>query len=353
MNEKILTLGLSRGYTLFMQIYKGVSQMSSKNSDDYNEAVSPQTTGIEASVVTIGNFDGVHLGHQQLIDTVVREAQFYGIPSVVYTFDPHPLKVVVSERSAGKNVARLFDLKDQQEQFAARGVNIVIVEPFTKEFAQVTAQDFLSEYLFKNLRPKTLVVGHDFSFGAKRGGTISFLEQFCANNGIRLIIIPPFQNKNIVVSSSKIRDALAAGDVETANGLLGRSYYVRGHVQKGFQRGRLIGVPTANIHPDVEFMPRKGVYATYTKFGGQLHKSITNIGVNPTFNEADGTQNLMKIESHIFDFNAQLYDVEVEVILLHFIRDEKKFNGIEELKNQIQSDIHEVQGFFDGNNKIY
>lgn len=313
-----------------MQIYQGVRQLN---------------PGLESSVVTIGNFDGVHLGHQQLIQNVTREAQYFGVPSVVYTFHPHPMKVLHPERTT----ERLFDLRDQQEQFEKMGIDTVIIEEFTKDFAKVTPQDFLENYIVKNLHPKTLVVGHDFTFGADRAGNIPFLEKFCAEKGIRLIIIPPFQQHNLVVSSTKIREALKDGDVEKANELLGRTYYLRGHVERGFQRGRTIGVPTANVHPDVEFVPRKGVYFTQTKIGGHSHFSITNIGINPTFHE--DKKSPIKIESHIFDFDAQLYGVEVEVFLCHFHRDEKKFNGIEELKAQIQDDMNQARRYFDEHKK--
>lgn len=311
-----------------MQVYQGVKQLS---------------VSLESSVVTIGNFDGVHLGHQQLIENVVREAQYFGVPSVVYTFHPHPVKVLHPERPT----YRLFDLRDQQEQFAQRGIDYVIIEQFTRDFSQVSAQEFLDSYIVSKLRPKTLVVGHDFSFGADRSGNIPFLESYCAQHGIRLIIIPPFQYEGAVVSSTRIREKLKAGEVEQASKLLGRTYYVRGHVEKGFQRGRSIGVPTANIHPDVEFIPRQGVYCTLTKFGGHMHPSVTNIGVNPTFQE--GGKGPVKIETHIFDFDAHLYGLEVEVYLLHFIRDEVKFSGIDELKEQIKKDMEVARRYFDEN----
>ncbi|KYG60323.1 bifunctional riboflavin kinase/FAD synthetase [Bdellovibrio bacteriovorus] len=309
-----------------MHILQGVKQLNSP---------------LEASVVTIGNFDGVHLGHQQLVENVVREAQYFGVPSVVYTFHPHPVKVLHPERAT----YRLFDLKDQQEQFAQRGIEYVIIEEFTKDFSKVSPQDFLEKYIVEKLHPKTLVVGHDFSFGADRAGNIPFLEKFCAEKGIRLIIIPPFQYQGAVVSSTSIREKLKNGEVEKANELLGRTYYVRGHVEKGFQRGRTIGVPTANIHPDVEFTPRQGVYCTLTKIGSHMHPSVTNIGVNPTFQE--NGKGPIKIETHLFDFDAHLYGMEVEVYLLHFIRDEMKFSGIEELKAQIQKDMIETRRYFD------
>lgn len=309
-----------------MQIFSGVQK------------IQPALTG---SVVTIGNFDGVHKGHQQLIEMVVREARYYGVPSVVYTFDPHPMKVLHPERPT----QRLFDLRDQQEQFAARGVDYVVIEEFTREFSQISPQSFFEDYLVTVLQPKTLVVGHDFSFGADRTGNIPFLENLCATRGIRLIIIPPFQLENAAVSSTRIREFLKNGDVELAKELLGRDYYLRGHVEQGFQRGRTIGVPTANVHPDVEFIPRKGVYCTLTKIGSHLQPSITNIGVNPTFQE--NGKGPIKIETHLLDFDAQLYGMEVQVYLLKFIRDEQKFSGIDELKNQIQTDISQARRYFE------
>lgn len=308
-----------------MHIFQGVKQLNSP---------------LAASVVTIGNFDGVHLGHQQLIDTVVREAKHFGVPSVVYTFHPHPVKVLHPERAT----YRLFDLKDQTEQFAERGIEHVIIEEFTKDFSQVSADDFLENYIEAFLHPKTLVVGHDFSFGAERAGNLKFLEDYCSRRGIRLIIIPPFRVEGHLVSSSQIRECLKNGEVEKASSLLGRTYYMRGHVEKGFQRGRTIGVPTANVHPDVEFMPRLGVYCTLTKFGGHFHPSVTNIGVNPTFQQQGSSP--VKIETHLFDFNAQLYGLEVEVYLLHFMRDEMKFSGLDELKVQIAKDIAETRRYF-------
>lgn len=305
------------------------------------EGIEKLPHSLASSVVTIGNFDGVHRGHQQLIETVVREARHFGVPSVVYTFHPHPMRILRPERPT----LRLFDLRDQQEQFAKAGIEILVLENFTKEFSQISAAEFLKRCVVDRLQPKTLVVGHDFSFGAGRSGNISYLEHFSAEHGIRLIVIPPYQDAGGVVSSTRIRQALTDGDVALANELLGRTYYLRGHVEQGFQRGRTIGVPTANIHPDVDFVPRKGVYCTLTKVGHHLHPSITNIGVNPTFQQGT-VRGPLKIESHLLDFEALLYGVEVEVHLLKFLRDEKKFSGLEELKAQINQDIEHARGYF-------
>lgn len=309
-----------------MQVFEGIKKL-------------PQV--LSSSVVTIGNFDGVHRGHQQLIEAVVREARHFAVPSVVYTFHPHPVKVLRPE----KPTLRLFDLRDQQEQFTQAGVEMLVLESFTPAFSQLSAEDFLKNYVVRHLHPHTLVVGHDFFFGAGRTGNISYLEQFSAANGIRLIVIPPYQGAGGVVSSTRIRQALLDGNVELAQELLGRYYYLRGHVEPGFQRGRTIGVPTANIHPDVEFVPRLGVYCTLTKVGHHLHPSVTNIGVNPTFQQGQ-ERGPLKIETHLLDFEAHLYGMEVEVHLLRFLREEKKFSGIDELKKQIGQDIEQARGYF-------
>lgn len=313
-------------YASTMQVFHGISQM---------EQVFP------ASVVTIGNFDGVHRGHQQLLETVRREALAEGVAGVVYTFNPHPVKVLYPE----KKTERMFDLKDQQEQFHKFGMKAVIVEPFTASFAKTSATVFIKEHIIEKLHPLTIVVGHDFSFGSSREGNLHFLEQTCREQGIKLIIVPPYRDGERPVSSSWIRESLKAGDVDTAAHLLARRYYVRGHVEQGFQRGRTIGVPTANITPDVEFVPRLGVYCTLTKVRDHYYPSITNIGVNPTFAE-QGKVSAVKIESHLFDFDAQIYGEEVEVVLRHFIRDEKRFSGIDELKSQIQKDIQFAKDWF-------
>lgn len=296
---------------------------------------------ITGSVLTIGNFDGVHLGHQQLLKAVEQEAGFEGVPSIVYTFHPHPVKILHPERKT----QRLFDLKDQQDQFSKFGIDYVIIEAFTLEFSKTSAIDFMQEYIFDKLNPKTIIVGHDFSFGSSREGNLNFLEKQCELKGVKLVIIPPFKKDERPVSSSRIRDELGDGHISNAEVLLGRRYYLRGHVEQGFQRGRLIGVPTANIIPDVEFIPRKGVYCTQTKVQGKYYQSISNIGVNPTFSE-EGTLKPVKIESHIFDFNEQLYGQEVEVVLRHFIRDERKFSGLDELKSQIYLDVKTAKEWF-------
>ena len=320
---------MEKGILKNMHVYNGVQQIP---------------RALSASVVTIGNFDGVHLGHRHLLESLIREARHYGVPSVVFTFFPHPVEVLYPERPS----RRLFGFRDQQEQFEILGIDHVILEKFTLAFSKMSPQEFFDDYILKPLNPKTLVVGHDFSFGVGRAGNLNFLEQVCFAQGIRLIIIPPFQVEHSIVSSTQIRNELEAGHVEKANQLLGRTYYLRGFVEKGFQRGRSIGTPTANIKSDASFVPRLGVYCTETFIGSHKYLSITNIGRNPTFQNLNEQE--LQIATHLLDFDDQLYGMEIQVHLRHFLRDEKKFSGVEQLKSQIQKDIESARRYFNEQN---
>lgn len=296
-------------------------------------------TTVPTSVVTIGNFDGVHLGHRRLIEQLVRRARQHSIPAVVFTFNPHPVQILHPDRK----LARLFDLNDQEEQLRQLGVDFLIVEPFSKKFSQLIAEDFLREWILLPFNPKILVVGHDFTFGAARQGTIDFLRRQCTADGVSVEVVPPVSIGGQMVSSSRVRQAIAAGDVETATKLLGRPFFVRGPVVEGYQRGRQIGVPTANIKPLGETWPLQGVYATKAYVNGQCWSAVTNIGVSPTFE--DGVP-APRIESHLFGFSQEIYGSEIKLEFIRRIRDEKKFSSVEELKKQIQNDIKVAEEFF-------
>ncbi|MBC7372165.1 MAG: bifunctional riboflavin kinase/FAD synthetase [Bdellovibrionaceae bacterium] len=310
-----------------MQIFQGVEEL-------------PQDWG--ASVVSIGNFDGVHLGHQKLLHQAVEVGRAEKLPIVVFTFTPHPVTILYPERK----IQKLFDARDQREQLAGLGVTHLIEQEFTKNFALLSAADFVQFFLVDKLKTKTLVVGYDFSFGTNREGTIEYLHEVCAGKNIQLIVVPAHQQRGIVVSSSKIRDELKLGNAEIAKELLGRDFYLRGIVHHGDARGRTIGVPTANMTPSVDFVPRKGVYVTRTHLRGQIFNSITNIGYNPTFHGEANTP--VKTETHLFDFDEDIYGQEIQVEIVKFLRDEKKFSGIQELLAQIHSDIFEAKDFLNG-----
>lgn len=314
-------------YYRLMQIFQGVEELP----PDWS-----------ASVVSIGNFDGVHLGHQKLLRRAVQEGKALGLPITVFTFYPHPVAVLHPER----RIQRLFDQRDQREQLGQLGISHLVEQEFTRNFAKLSASDFVQFYLMDKLKVKTLVVGYDFSFGSNRQGDIPFLEKICQEKGIKLVVVSAHEEDHLVVSSSKIREALKAGQLDKAYAFLGRNYYLRGMVHHGDARGRTIGVPTANVTPTVDFVLRRGVYITQTHYRNRTFPSITNIGFNPTFHgDADPP---VKTETHLFDFDEDIYGQEIQVDLLQFLRDEKKFASVQELLTQIHSDIQQAKDFFYG-----
>ena len=303
-----------------MKTFLGISQMP--------------TSLISASVTTVGNFDGIHSGHRRLVDQVVRQARSQNIMSVVFTFNPHPVQVLYPER----RLTRLFDLEDQREQLESLGVDVLIVEPFSQSFSRLQADAFLKRWILDPLKTQTLVVGHDFTFGADRQGTIDFLQRYCREKDIVLQIVPAVSLEGDLVSSSRIREALKNGDVDIIQRLLGRPFYLRGTVATGEGRGRGIGIPTANLQTHAETWPPLGVYATFATVGGVRRASVTNIGLSPTF---DRRENLVqpRIETHIFDFDQNIYQQALKVEFVKKLRDEKRFSSVEDLKSQIQQDI--------------
>ncbi|MCM2353848.1 MAG: bifunctional riboflavin kinase/FAD synthetase [Pseudobdellovibrio sp.] len=296
----------------------------------------PHLTG---SVLTVGNFDGVHLGHQKLLKELVFQGKEYNVPSVVCTFKPHPRVLL----NPGTPVHRLFDYKDQAERMEALGVDFLIEEKFTKDFSLMQADEFLDLYINRYFKPKHIVVGYDFNFGKDRSGGIDFLRDYCQKNKIGLTVVSALEENGQVVSSSVIRKLLEHGNLEQAEKFLGRKYYIRGPVRVGFKRGRQLGVPTANVSPDIDFIPRKGVYFSTVYWNDKVFKSITNIGYNPTF---ESTNSYLKVETHIFDFNQEIYGEQIKVELQHFHRDEMKFSSVDALKHQIYNDIAESRKFF-------
>lgn len=296
--------------------------------------------GLGPISMTIGNFDGVHLGHQKLLECSLAWAKAHQGSAIVLTFFPHPSQVLLPE----KKHTRLFDLDDQKMQFLKIGMNGVFLQPFSREFSEMSAEGFLNKFIFQNFHPSHIVVGYDFSFGRERKGNALILENFCRQNKIEFNQIPAFQVQDKVVSTSSIRNFLEAGEPHKAFQFLGRCYYLKGIVKKGDQRGRLLGFATANIKPQVDFFPKMGVYATRSWLQGKSYNSVTNIGLNLTFVEGD--LNPIKVETHILNFNQDVYGTEMRVELLQYLRAEKRFSGIAELKSQIALDIKMAEEFF-------
>lgn len=293
---------------------------------------------LEDVVLTIGNFDGIHSGHQFLIRQLVDLALEKQAQAWVLTFDPHPGKVL----SRGGDFSRLFDREDQLSELEARGIKRVIIQPFDRGFAELSPAQFLEDFLWKNFRPKGLLLGHDFRFGQGRKGDFALARSFGQKMGIEVRSCEAFLLKGQRVSSSMIRDLLAKADLNAVREYLGRNYYLRGPVVVGEGRGEKIGVPTVNIAPTVDFKPKLGVYISQVQLPQETQKrfSVTNIGINKTFN---GEGSPVKVETHILDYQGDLYGKTVKIELLDFLREEKKFSSIEDLVAAIKMDIQRAK----------
>ncbi|MEO0336280.1 MAG: bifunctional riboflavin kinase/FAD synthetase, partial [Pseudomonadota bacterium] len=297
-------------------------------------------TPFSTSAVSIGNFDGLHKGHRVLIRQLLDSSQRLGVPPIVFTFHPHPLKVISPE----KDLRRLFLVDDLVEQLEKEGVEALILQPFSREFSQISPEQYLQKYLVSPLSPKALVVGHDFGFGAKRSGSVSTLESFCQRESIELNVIAPVSFDEETVSSSRIRNEISSGNVGAASRLLGRDFYIKGVVEYGDGRGSKIGFPTANVRLYSETLPKAGVYITSTLVDGVLEPSVTNIGKNPTFLEHK-TSAPMRVETHLLNFDKKIYGHEVRVFFHKFLRDEQKFASVDDLIAQIRKDAESARGF--------
>jgi riboflavin kinase/FMN adenylyltransferase len=285
--------------------------------------------------VTIGNFDGVHRGHQQLFSTVVEKARARSGTSVAITFDPHPLQVLLP-----KGIKLISTCEQKMELIEAAGIDVLLVIPFTKEFAGTTAEDFVSKVLVERIGVTELVVGYDYAFGKGRCGNIDFLRRQGQVHNFPVTVIDAFYLGDELVSSTRIRELVQVGKMAKAAKLLGRSYQIRGTVQVGKQRGgKVIGFPTANLKVNEEdLVPKHGVYVTQVICEGRCYGGVLNIGYNPTF----GDQELVA-ETHIFDFNENIYGKPIKLNLLYFLRGEIKFAGPRELAEQISRDVIEAK----------
>ena len=290
------------------------------------------------TVLTLGVFDGLHLGHQRIMQTVVDRAKAVEAVATAITFDPHPRAVLHPE-----SAPPLLQTLDQRlANLEVLGIDQAIVIPFTREFASQPAENFLADIIHDRLHAKEVYLGKGFAFGKDRGGNIALLREMSEKLGFTADEVDEVQIRGQRISSSKIRHLLADGQVNLARRMLGRPYGVEGVIIRGNRRGHTIGFPTANLKPHNRVIPRYGVYATATLIDGTWRKSITNIGVRPTFeNDAEPS-----IESYIFDFDGDLYGDVLRVRFLYRIRDERKFNGIDELKAQIEKDTRRARNYF-------
>lgn len=290
------------------------------------------------TVLTLGVFDGLHLGHQRIMQTVVERARAVGAVATALTFDPHPRAVLHPE-----SAPPLLQTLDQRlANFEVLGVEQAIVIRFDKEFSSQPAEEFLADTVHDRLQAKEVYLGKGFAFGKGRGGNIGMLRKLSSELGFFADEVAEVRLRGQRISSSRIRDLLASGHINLSRRMLGRPYGVEGVIIRGNRRGHTIGFPTANLKPHNRVIPKYGVYATATLVDGTWRKSITNIGVRPTFE----TEAEPSIETYIFDLDQDLYGDVLRVRFLHRIRDERKFNGINELKAQIGKDSARALNYF-------
>ena len=283
------------------------------------------------TVITIGTFDGVHIGHRKILEKILQSAQQLNCKSVVLTFFPHP-RMILQENSS---IRLLNTMEEKITLLQEIGIDNLIIHPFNKEFSQLTAEEFVKNILVDQLQIQKIIIGYDHRFGKNRTADINDLILFGEKYGFEVEQISAEEIDDIAVSSTKIRTALANGTITLAKEYLGYNYFFTGTVNKGKQLGRTIGFPTANIHikEDYKLIPKNGVYLVKSFLNEKLIYGIMNIGIRPTVNGENQT-----IEVHFIDFDQNLYEQEITVEVLEFIRNEHKFDSLEALKNQIQKD---------------
>jgi riboflavin kinase/FMN adenylyltransferase len=292
------------------------------------------------TVLTLGVFDGLHLGHQLIMRTVVERARAIGAVPTVITFDPHPRAVLHPE--SAPPLLQTFDQKI--EAFGVLGIEQTIIVRFTREFAQLEAEDFLRDVVRDRLQAVEVYLGRGFAFGRNREGNIELLRKVSEQLGFSADEVPEVCLRGQRISSSKIRGLLAEGRVNLARRMLGRPYGVEGRVVRGAERGRTLGFPTANLRPENRVIPRGGVYVTATLIEGAWRRSITNIGTRPTF-ENDSAP--VSVETYVMNWTGDLYNDVVRVRFLHRLRNERKFASIDELKQQIARDLERASEYFE------
>lgn len=296
----------------------------------------------QETYVTIGTFDGVHIGHQKIIKDLVKQATKDKKKSVVLTFFPHPRMVLQKDAS----VKLINTIDERIASLEKLGLDYLIIHPFSKEFSRLTALDFVRDILVNRLKTSKLIIGYDHHFGKNREGNIEQLTEYSYLYDFTVQEIPAQDIDSVSVSSTKIRRALDSGALKTANKYLGTHFSLKGKVTKGDQIGGTIGFPTANIkvEEDYKLIPKSGVYVVQATIEGNLYHGMMNIGIRPTLNGKNQT-----IEIHFFDFKGDLYDKVIDVKLLYFLREEQKFNSLDSLKEQLAIDKKEALAYIDNN----
>jgi len=291
-------------------------------------------TPVENLVVTIGTFDGVHIGHRKLINRIREVASEFGGETLILTFFPHPRMVLYP---AEHGVELLNTSREKIQLLDEAGVDHLIIHPFDKEFSELTSEDFVKKILVKKLKVQKLVIGYDHRFGKQREGSFDDLKKMAPKSGFEVEEIPEQDVNDIAVSSTQVRNALKKGDIDIANAFLGRPYSLTGTVIHGNKIGRTIGFPTANLQiPETyKLIPAEGVYVVEVELMNELHHGLLSIGRRPTL-ESNGN---LSVEVYIIDFDREIYGSEITLRLLRHVREDRKFNSLDELTKQINSDM--------------
>lgn len=290
--------------------------------------------------VGLGNFDGLHIGHMALINTLINKSKFDGLESMIYTFTKHPENILRK-----KLITPLLTTESKKIQLLNEtSLDYLYFEEFDEKFSRMQPEEFVEQVLVDRLNIKLAVAGFDYRFGYKGQGDTELLKKLGEKFGFKTIVIPPVKVDNEIISSTLIREQVMKGNMEKVFKLLGRHYSITGKVESGRRVGSKLGFPTANLHPEVYLiLPHDGVYITKTLVDGVLHNSITNIGKNPTF-ENDGK---LRVETHIFNFKDEIYGKDIEVFFISMIRGEKRFSSKDELLEQVNKDISVAKSYFD------
>jgi len=291
----------------------------------------------DRTVLTVGNFDGIHRGHQKILRLVVAHARADRQRSAVITFDPHPFRLLRPDQAP-----RMIQTLEQRLQgFESMGVDAALVLRFDHEFSLLSAEQFIQGILIDCLHVGTVMVGENFCFGHRGAGNVPLLQEYGRQHGFTVITIPALDVDGRIVSSTLIRNAISAGDVANAASLLGRPFALTGKIEHGAGRGRTVLFPTLNLAPEQELLPKLGVYATESLIAGKMYSSVTNVGTRPTF---DGHG--ITVESHLFGFAEEISEGRMEVRFHARLRDEQKFAGPDQLRAQIARDIESAREYF-------
>jgi riboflavin kinase/FMN adenylyltransferase len=285
--------------------------------------------GLKSPVLALGNFDGIHLGHQAILKKVIERASDIGGLSAAFTFDPHPVKVLAPERY----LPLITPTEKKIKLMEKLGLSAAICAEFNQDFANLHPRSFIKDILIDRIGTKEVVVGFNYSFGRGREGGIDSLHAMGEEYGFRLHVVEPVKVGGVVVSSSKVREAIWAGNVRLASVLLGRPYGMEGVVVTGRRRGKRLGFPTANIETRGELYPKSGVYAATVILKGKMYRAVANVGKHPTFPEDP-----FSVEAHIFEFDSEIYGEDVEILFIERIRDDVAFPTPEALSEQIRQD---------------